>query len=150
APFKSLGAKARFVPLDQPGAIKKILDEERSTVFDIVLRDGLVDVVEHDCPVFGGFFVEPIQGEGGIHVLSRELANEIRQAADAVGFPVIIDEIQSGVGRSGAFFASSFVGLLGDYYVLAKSLGGGLAKSSVLLVREGRYRKEFELVHSST
>lgn len=63
---------------------------------------------------------------------------------------MVIDEIQSGMGRTGAFLASSLIGLRGDYYVLAKSLGGGLAKTSVMLVRSGRYRDEFELVHSST
>lgn len=150
APFKALAAQARFVPFDQPGALKKIIDDERPTVLDIMVSDGTVAVIDRDYPVFGGFFVEPIQGEGGINVVSRELAQEIQETADAVGFPIIIDEIQSGVGRSGAFFASSFVGLRGDYYVLAKSLGGGLAKTSVLLVRQSRYRKDFELVHSST
>ncbi len=149
-PFRALAAQARFAPFDQPNAIKKILDEERAVVFDLSLEDGVVDLVTRDFPAIAGFFVEPIQGEGGIKEVSEQLAREIREAADAGGFPVIIDEIQCGMGRSGAFFASSQIGLRGDYYVLAKSIGGGVAKSSVLLIRESRYRTDFELLHSST
>ncbi|MEV4630611.1 aminotransferase class III-fold pyridoxal phosphate-dependent enzyme [Micromonospora sp. NPDC049523] len=150
APFERLAAQARFVPVDQPGAVGKLVDDERLTVLEPVLDSGVVRLAEREVPRIAGFFVEPIQGEGGIHVLGPEMAQEVRAAADAAGFPVIVDEIQSGVGRSGAFFASSLVGLRGDYYVLAKSLGGGLAKSSVLLVRADRYRTDFELLHSST
>jgi acetylornithine/succinyldiaminopimelate/putrescine aminotransferase len=62
----------------------------------------------------------------------------------------IVDEIQSGMGRSGAFFASSHIGLQGDYYTMAKSLGGGIAKAGLTLVRGSLYRRDFELVHSST
>ncbi|MGW5580646.1 aspartate aminotransferase family protein [Micromonospora chokoriensis] len=149
-PFRALAAQARFLPFDQPAAIDKALDEERTFVFDVVVRDGVVDVVERELPVIGGFFVEPIQGEGGIHEVGVDMARAIRAAADAGGFPVILDEIQSGVGRSGAFFAGSHIGLMGDYYVLAKSLGGGLSKLSVLLVRDSRYQPDFELLHSST
>jgi acetylornithine/succinyldiaminopimelate/putrescine aminotransferase len=101
-------------------------------------------------PIFGGFFVEPIQGEAGIRVLPADFAAEIARVCEEVGCPLIIDEIQSGMGRSGSFLASSRIGLRGDYYLLAKSLAGGVTKSSVMLVREGRYRRDFELVHSST
>ncbi|MGK5440449.1 aspartate aminotransferase family protein [Micromonospora sp. URMC 105] len=149
-PFRALAAQARFLPFDQPGAVEKVLDEERTYVYDVVMRDGVVDVTERELPVIGGFFVEPIQGEGGIHEVGVDMAQAIRAAADTAGFPVILDEIQSGVGRSGAFFAGSHIGLRGDYYVLAKSLGGGLSKLSVLLVRDSLYRPDFELLHSST
>ncbi|GAA3868626.1 aminotransferase class III-fold pyridoxal phosphate-dependent enzyme [Saccharothrix violaceirubra] len=149
-PFSALAAQARFVPLDQPGAVKDMVDGERASVLDIVVEGGEVRVVEHDFPLIAAFVVEPIQGEGGIRVVSAELAAEIQEAAASVGAPVVVDEIQSGMGRSGAFLASTLIGLRGDYYTLAKSLGGGVAKASVLLVRESRYRPEFELVHSST
>ncbi|MFJ4778930.1 aspartate aminotransferase family protein [Streptomyces sp. NPDC088762] len=150
APFSSLAAQARFVPCDQPGELKRIVDEERATLLDLHVADGAVRVVERALPVFCAFVLEPIQGEGGIRVLSREFTQEIQAVCAEIDCPIVVDEIQSGMGRSGAFLASSFTGLRGDYYTLAKSLGGGIAKTAVMLVRRARYRREFEIVHSST
>ncbi|MFD1146212.1 aspartate aminotransferase family protein [Saccharothrix hoggarensis] len=150
APFRALAAQARFVPVDQPGALASVLAEERVALLAPVVVDGQVTLAERDFPAIGAFFVEPVQGEGGIHVLSPELAAEIRAAADSAGFPVVVDEVQSGMGRTGRFFSASGIGLLGDYFVLAKGLGGGIAKTAALLVRQSRYRSDFELVHSST
>ncbi|MGI5282744.1 aspartate aminotransferase family protein [Nonomuraea polychroma] len=149
-PFAALAAQAVFVPFNQPGALTKIIEQGRASLLGLVVDGGAVQIVERDFPVFGAFLVEPIQGEGGINEVSAEFAAEIRQACEAIGCPIVVDEIQSGMGRTGAFLASSLIGLRGDYYTLAKSLGGGLAKVSVLLVRESCYRKEFELIHSST
>ncbi|GAA2254513.1 diaminobutyrate--pyruvate aminotransferase [Streptomyces ruber] len=150
APFKALAAQARFVPRERPDALKEIYAEERRTVRDVRVVDGRVEVTEREFPAFCAFLVEPIQGEGGIHVLSPEFAAEIQRFCESVDCPVVVDEIQSGMGRTGALLSSSQVGLRGDYYTLAKTLGGGIAKTSVMLVREARYRKEFEIVHSST
>ncbi|GEC08111.1 diaminobutyrate--pyruvate aminotransferase [Streptomyces spinoverrucosus] len=149
-PFKALSAQARFVPADQPDALAKIVSDERVPVLDVVVEDGTVRVVERDFPVFGAFFLEPIRGEAGIRPLSREFAQVIEQVCAELGCPVVSDEIQCGTGRSGAFFAASHIGLRGDYIILAKSLAGGIAKTGVVLVREGRYRQDFELIHSST
>ncbi|MCC8243276.1 aspartate aminotransferase family protein [Saccharothrix luteola] len=142
-PFRALAAQARFVA---GGEVAKEVEACRVTLLDV--RDGRL--VERDLPVIAAFFVEPIQGEGGIHVLDAEVAADIRAAADAGGFPVVVDEIQTGIGRTGAFFASSHVGLRGDYVLLAKALGGGIAKAAVTLIRQSAYVPEFELVHSST
>lgn len=150
APFASMAAQARFVPVDQPGALAKIFEEEQAHLLDVEVRNGLVEVVERGFPVICAFLLEPIQGEGGIRAVTAEFAEEVQRTCEAHDCPIIIDEIQSGMGRTGAFLASSHVGLRGDYYAFAKSLGGGIAKSSAMLVRETRYRKEFELVHSST
>ncbi|MFD3541945.1 aspartate aminotransferase family protein [Streptomyces sp. NPDC058662] len=149
-PFKTLAAQCRFVPVDQPDVLAKVIEEERKTLLDVEVADGVVRVVERDLPVFGAFVLEPIQGEAGIKVLDGDDVRRIRELLAAVDCPVVVDEVQSGMGRSGAFFASSHIGLQGDYYALAKSLGGGIAKAAVTLVRGSRYRKEFELVHSST
>lgn len=149
-PFSALAAEARFVPLDRPAVLKTIIEDERASLLNFVVDDAVVRLVERDFPVFGGFLIEPIQGEGGINMITADLAREIQQTCVAVGCPVIVDEIQSGMGRSGSFLASSRIGLHGDYYTLAKSLGGGVAKVSVLLVRQSRYRPDFEIVHSST
>lgn len=149
-PFAAMAARARFVPLNDGEALAKAVEEEQAVVWDLALQDGEVRVVERPAPVFGAFLVEPVQGEGGIHEVSREFAGRIQEVCSAIGCPIVVDEVQSGMGRTGAFLASSHIGLRGDYYALAKSLGGGIAKSSVMLVRQEHYRGEFELVHSST
>ncbi|GHJ40940.1 aspartate aminotransferase family protein [Streptomyces sp. TS71-3] len=149
-PFSALAAQARFVPFDQPEAITKIAEEERAVLLDLVVEGGRVRVVERDHPVFAALFMEVIQGEGGIREVTEEQARTIRRACDSIGCPVVVDEIQSGMGRTGAFFASSLIGLQADYYTLAKGLGGGVAKTALTLVRGARFRREFDLVHSST
>ncbi|MCX5387494.1 aspartate aminotransferase family protein [Streptomyces sp. NBC_00083] len=150
APFAALGAHARFVPQDRPDVLKEILEDERADLLRLVLDGADVRIAESPAPVFCAFLLEPVQGEGGIRPLSAEFAGHIQEFADAADCPLVIDEIQSGMGRTGALLASSLVGLRGDYYALAKSLGGGIAKASVMLVRTARYRAQFELVHSST
>ncbi|MFJ9426992.1 aspartate aminotransferase family protein [Streptomyces sp. NPDC101249] len=150
APFKALAAQARFVPRERPEALKEIWAEERGTLRDMRVFEGHVEVTEREFPAFCAFLVEPIQGEGGIHVLSKEFAAEIQRFCASIACPVIVDEIQSGMGRTGALLASARIGLRGDYYTLAKTLGGGVAKTSVMLVRQAWYREEFEIVHSST
>ncbi|NEA48820.1 aminotransferase class III-fold pyridoxal phosphate-dependent enzyme [Streptomyces sp. SID10815] len=149
-PFRALGAQARFVPPDRPEALKEIHARERGVLHVLEVSGDQVDVVEREFPVFCAFLVEPIQGEGGIRVLDAEFAGAIQRFCAEIDCPVVVDEIQSGMGRTGRLLASSRAGLRGDYYTLAKTLGGGLAKTSVMLVRRARYRQEFEIVHSST
>ncbi|XVS67519.1 aspartate aminotransferase family protein [Actinosynnema sp. CA-299493] len=149
-PFAALGLTTRFVAVDDLTSLPKLFDEDRVDLLDVEVRDGRVVLVPRPLPVFCAFAVEPVQGEGGIHVLDRRSAQLIQAACAEVDCPVLVDEVQSGLGRTGTFLAGSAVGLRGDYYALAKSLGGGIAKAAVMLVRASRYRGEFELVHSST
>ncbi|MCX4543083.1 aminotransferase class III-fold pyridoxal phosphate-dependent enzyme [Streptomyces sp. NBC_01565] len=149
-PFTSLAAQCRFVAVHEPDAPAKAVESERKSLFDLAVDGREVRVVERELPVIAAFVLEPVQGEAGIRPFDRETAQRIRQACEAADVPIIVDEVQSGMGRTGAFFASSHLGLQGDYYTLAKSLGGGIAKAAITLVRGSRYRKEFELVHSST
>ncbi|MYT30238.1 MULTISPECIES: aminotransferase class III-fold pyridoxal phosphate-dependent enzyme [unclassified Streptomyces] len=150
APFQNLGTRVRFVPMDRPELLAEIAEDERVVLLDTELADGRVRVVERDFPAITAFLVEPVQGEGGIHALTAEQGRAIRLFCNKVGTALIIDEVQSGMGRCGAFLASSLIGLRGDYYTLSKSLGGGLAKVSAMLVRRSLYQGEFDLIHSST
>ncbi|MEV7427505.1 aminotransferase class III-fold pyridoxal phosphate-dependent enzyme [Streptomyces sp. NPDC091212] len=149
-PFRALATPCRFVPVGRPEVLDDIVAAERRTLFGLAVQDGRVRLTEHELPVFSAFVLEPIQGEGGIRPLDEEFARRIRQTCDAIGCPVVVDEIQSGMGRTGTFLASSSIGLRGDYYALGKSLGGGIAKAAVTLVRRSRYRAQFEMAHSST
>ncbi|GAA2592793.1 aminotransferase class III-fold pyridoxal phosphate-dependent enzyme [Winogradskya consettensis] len=149
-PFSALGVQSRFLPLNDREALTAATLDAQVALLDVVVRGGLVELAERAAPVVTAVLVEPVQGEGGIRPVSSGYAAGLREACTTLGAPLIVDEIQSGMGRTGAFLASSLSGLRGDYYTLAKSLGGGLAKTSVLLVRESRYRPDFEFLHSST
>ncbi|WP_424187325.1 aspartate aminotransferase family protein [Actinokineospora sp. G85] len=149
-PFTALGGPVRFVAAADLAALPKVFEEERVHLLDVEVVDGVLRLAPLPLPVFTAFLVEPVQGEGGIRVLDRAAAERLRTACAAAGCPVVVDEVQSGMGRTGTFLASSAVGLRGDYYALAKSLGGGLAKAAVMLASHEHYRPEFELVHSST
>lgn len=149
-PFRALATQGRFVGLDEPESVAEVVDAERTTLLDVEVRDGQVRLTERTFPRFAGVVLEPIQGEGGIQAVSEEFAASIRTVCAELDCPLITDEVQTGMGRTGAFLAGPAVGLVGDYIVLAKSLGGGLAKVAAVLIRRDRYWPEFELVHSST
>ena len=69
--------------------------------------------------------VEPVQGEGGIHVADPEYLRGLRKAADEFGILLLYDEVQTGVGRTGKLFAYEWSGAAPDVLALAKGLGGG-------------------------
>ena len=79
--------------------------------------------------------LEPIQGESGIHPLTDEFLVAARGAADAVGALLILDEIQTGIGRTGTFFAFEATPVVPDVVTIAKGLGGGVPIGA-MLVRE--------------
>ncbi len=80
------------------------------------------------------FIVENIQGEGGLNVASKEWLQKIAAIAEDYGALLIVDEIQSGCGRSGHFFSFEGYGVAPDIVTMAKSLSGfGLPMSLVLL-----------------
>ncbi len=70
--------------------------------------------------------LEPIQGEGGVHVLSEELLATARAACDEHGAALVFDEIQCGMGRTGSLWAYQQTGVRPDALTTAKALGGGL------------------------
>ncbi|OLP53265.1 acetylornithine transaminase [Rhizobium rhizosphaerae] len=72
-----------------------------------------------------GVLIEPIQGEGGIRVASREFIQGLRALCDETGLLMILDEVQCGVGRTGKFFAHENYGITPDIMAVAKGIGGG-------------------------
>ena len=79
--------------------------------------------------------LEPIQGESGIHPLTDAYLVAAREAADVAGALLILDEIQTGIGRTGTFFAFEQTPIVPDIATLAKGLGGGVPIGA-MLVRE--------------
>ena len=70
--------------------------------------------------------VEPIQGEGGINIATREFIRGLRELCDQEGILLIFDEIQCGLGRTGKIFAYQHYGVEPDILTIAKSLGAGI------------------------
>lgn len=70
--------------------------------------------------------VEPIQGEGGVVVPRPDYLKRVRDFCDRNNLLLIVDEIQTGVGRTGRFFAYEHAGIKPDIVTLAKALGGGI------------------------
>jgi len=76
--------------------------------------------------------VEPVQGEGGFVVAPREFLQGIRRICDEHGIVLVIDEVQTGFGRTGRMFATEHYGIEPDLMTLAKSIAGGLPLSAVI------------------
>ena len=80
--------------------------------------------------------LEPVQGEGGIHVLDDELLHAARDACDRTGAALIFDEIQCGMGRTGSLWAYEQTGVRPDAMTLAKPLGAGLPIGALVTTPE--------------
>jgi acetylornithine aminotransferase/acetylornithine/N-succinyldiaminopimelate aminotransferase len=76
--------------------------------------------------------IEPVQGEGGIHPISREFFATARQLCDSTGALLLADEIQSGLGRTGKWFACQHYGILPDVTTLAKPIANGIPMGAML------------------
>ena len=77
-------------------------------------------------------FIEFLQGEGGINIVSNDFLTELKKLKSELKFAIIADEVQTGIGRTGKIFSFYHFDILPDIVLLAKSLGGGLPLGSVL------------------
>ena len=80
--------------------------------------------------------IEPIQGEGGIRSVPKEFMQELRALCDEYGLLLILDEVQSGVGRTGKLFAHEWAGVTPDIMAVAKGIGGGFPLGACLATEE--------------
>ncbi len=101
-----------FMPRDNPAAIEQFVDRDTAAVI-----------------------VEPVQGVGGAYDVGKPMLAALRQRCDDVGALLIFDEVQCGMGRTGAPFAANFYGVTPDMLTSAKALGNGFPVSALLLSR---------------
>jgi acetylornithine aminotransferase len=85
-----------------------------------------VRLVAANIPNVVAVLVEPIQGEGGINIPADDYLNQLRDICDENEWLLMLDEIQSGMGRSGRMFAHQHNGIIPDVMTLAKGLGNGV------------------------
>lgn len=83
-------------------------------------------------PATAGVLVEPVQGEGGIRVWAPEDLRRIRALCAAHGILLVLDEVQTGLGRTGRLFAHEHAGITPDIMAVAKALGGGFPVGACL------------------
>lgn len=102
----------RVVPYDDPAAVAEAIDETTVAVL-----------------------VEPVQGESGVLIPSAGYLPELRRLATEAGALLLLDEIQSGLGRTGATLTQDLAGVEADLTMLGKALGGGILPSSGVIGR---------------
>jgi len=112
-PFKPLIPGFKKVPFGDIDAIKKAITDDTAAII-----------------------FEPIQGEGGINIPPDEYLPAVRKICDDREILLILDEIQTGFGRTGKMFASEHWGVVPDIMTVAKSLGGGIYPISATLYKE--------------
>ncbi len=94
------------------------------------------DIAEHIDSDTAVVFIEPVQGEGGVHQVGIETGRSISESCKKNGVILAADEVQTGLGRCGAPFASPLAGLDPDIICLAKGLAGGLPAGAVIWKKE--------------
>lgn len=84
-----------------------------------------IKTIASNTPDVVAVFVEPIQGEGGVHVPADDYLNKLRNICDDNNWLLMLDEVQTGNGRTGKYFAYQHNGILPDVVTTAKGLGNG-------------------------
>ncbi|MEQ1718877.1 MAG: aspartate aminotransferase family protein [Hyphomicrobium sp.] len=87
-------------------------------------------------PETAAIMIEPIQGEGGVRTLPNQCLAGLRELCDQHGLLLVMDEVQTGVGRTGRLFAHEWAGITPDIMAIAKGLGGGFPVGAVLSTAE--------------
>ncbi len=111
APFEPLPGDVTFVPYGDAAALEAAVDDQTAAVF-----------------------LEPIMGEGGVVVPPPGYLAKAREITSEHGALLVLDEVQTGIGRTGAFYAHQHDGITPDVITLAKGLGGGLPIGACLAV----------------
>lgn len=111
-PFEPL-APAVFVPYDDADAIRAAINGDTA-----------------------GVILEPIQGESGVIIPSNDYLKEVREICDETGTLLILDEVQTGFGRTGKWFAKEHAGVEPDIITTAKAMGGGFPMGAMLALED--------------
>ncbi len=130
---KVLPYKAKFGPM--PAGIWHVpfpVAHKGISVDDSIHAIELLFKCDVEAACVAAIIIEPVQGEGGFYIAPKELMQRLRQLCDEHGILLIADEIQTGFGRTGKFFAMEHYGVEPDLLTAAKSLAGGFPLAAVV------------------
>lgn len=124
---KGLGpALAGIYHLPFPSEALGVGEKDSLKMLDLILKaDIAADTV-------AAIILEPVQGEGGFHITPKPFMHRLREICDQNGIVLIVDEVQSGFGRTGKIFAIEHYDIRPDLITMAKSLAGGFPLSGVV------------------
>src|SRR5262249_6546055 len=83
-----------------------------------------------------GILIEPIQGEGGLRPVPPQKLRRLREICDEHGLLLVLDDVQTGIGRTGKLFAHEWAGVEPDIMAIAKGIGGGFPVGACLATAE--------------
>lgn len=124
-----------FAPYPGKDLCPKGFDEQQRTAYCLDELNSLFSYIVAPETV-AAIIMEPIQGEGGYIVPTKEFVQGVRELCDKHGILLIFDEIQSGYGRTGKMFASEHFDVVPDIMTLGKAIAGGMPMSAVVSTRE--------------
>lgn len=152
--FEGLSAiETEFVDPLHPERLSEITEVKMCQFLRPVVNDDHISLEPAPISRVMACLLEPIQGEGGILPMPNGTLDWIARNRRALGLPLIVDEIQTGCGRTGRFLAFEDTPLVDsepEYVVLSKALGGGLVKIGATLIRSDILDHDFGILHSST
>jgi acetylornithine/N-succinyldiaminopimelate aminotransferase len=108
----------------------------RSEGFDQIVGYDLEAVTKAIVPETAAIMIEPVQMEGGVRVVPDEFMRNLRKLCDDHGLLLVLDEVQSGMGRSGKLFHHEWSGVKPDVMAIAKAIGGGFPLGAFLATKE--------------
>jgi len=133
--YEPLLASAYFAPYPYPLRNPTGRDEASAQAWTMSQLDELFAALVYPEDV-AAFLVEPVLGEGGYVVPPDGFLPALRELADRHGILLIVDEVQSGYGRTGRFFATEWSGVRPDIVVMAKGIASGMPLSGILASRD--------------
>lgn len=145
-----LNIRTVFISTNDIENLNIVSESLKRELYRFEISDGHITVSSQVYTPIIAYFAEPILGDGGVIELLPEFAQRMRTICDFLNVPLIFDEIQCGMGRTGKFLASEYLHAYADYYCFSKALGGAISKNSVCAIISKRFIRQFGFIHSST
>lgn len=144
------GHEVRIVPSHDPAELQTLLADCSLPFLKPQMEEGQWVVRLSHIPRAAAFIFETIQGEAGAKPIAGSTLRNWCDICRQAGVPVIADEIQTGLGRTGSFLDSARLGIRPDIVLVSKILGGGLSKLSAAIMNLTVYHPDFAVLHGST
>jgi putrescine aminotransferase len=134
-PFGALLPNIEHFPFDDLPALRRKMEQLKMVGEDV-----------------GAVLLEPIQGEGGVNIPHDDYLRGVRQLCDEFGALLVLDEVQTGMGRTGKMFCYEHYGVVPDILCLAKAFGGGVVPAGAVVANRDVFSRLFDnpFLHTTT